>query len=236
MRRFAGIELGDDVIPDESSILGFRHLLERHALTERLFAEVRSLLEERRLLLKAGTIVDATIIHAPSSTKNANQARDPEMRQTKKGNQWYFGMKYHIGVDTRGTVHSLTGTDAAQADITQLPALLHGGETVLYGDRAYWSEHHRQCAKQAGVRYRVNRRAKPRQPLTEHQQAVNKSRSKVRAHGEHAFHVVKHLRGHRKVRYRGLTKNLAHAFTLFALANLYRLRRRLASSQPSYAQ
>lgn len=236
MRRFAGLELGDDVIPDESSILGFRHLLERHGLTEQIFAAVRTLLEERQLLLKAGTIVDATIINAPSSTKNAKHTRDPEMRQTKKGRQWYFGMKCHIGTDTRGTVHSLTGTDAAQADLNQLPALLQGDEAALYGDRAYWSEDHRQCAKQAGVHYRVNRRAKPQQPLTEHQKAVNQSRSKVRARIEHAFQVVKHLWGHRKVRYRGLAKNLAHAFTLFALANLYRLRRRLRPRQVSYAR
>src|SRR5680860_531950 len=110
----------EDAMPDESSILRFRHLLERFGLTERLFAEIRLLLDERRLLLKAGTIVDATIINAPPSTKNAEHSRDPEMRQTKKGNQWYFGMKLHIGADTRGTVHSLTGTDAAQADINQL--------------------------------------------------------------------------------------------------------------------
>lgn len=236
IRRFAGLELGDDAIPDESSILGFRHLLERHGLTEHLFAEVRALLAERRLLLKAGTIVDATIINAPPSTKNAKRARDPEMRQTKKGNQWYFGMKWHIGADLRGTVHSLAGTNAAQADINQLPALLHGDETALYGDRAYWSEHHRQCAKPAGVRYRVNRRATRGQPLTEHQKAINRSRSKVRARGEHAFHVVKHLWGHTKVRYRGLAKNLAQGFTLFALANLYLLRRRLLPRQASCAQ
>jgi len=236
MRRFAGVELGEEAIADESSILRFRHLLERHSLTERLFAEVRALLEERRLLLKAGTIVDATIINAPSSTKNANRMRDPEMRSTRKGNQWYFGMKWHIGADLRGTVHSLTATDGAQADINQLPELLHGDETALYGDRAYWCEHHRQCAKQAGVRYRVNRRATSGQPLSAHQKAINQSRSRVRARGEHAFGVVKHLWGHAKVRYRGLTKNLAHGFTLFALANLYLLRRRLASPQPSYAQ
>lgn len=235
MRRFAGLELGEDAVPDESSILQFRHLLERHGLTEGIFAEVRALLEERRLLLKAGTIVDATIINAPPSTKNVTRTRDPEMRQTKKGQQWYFGMKWHIGADLRGTVHSLTGTDAAHADIQQLPALLHGAETALYGDRAYWSEDHRQCAKAVGIRYRVNRRAKPGQPLTEHQKVINRSRSKVRARGEHAFQVVKHLWGHAKVRYRGLAKNLAHGFTLFALANLYLLRRRLLPRQASCA-
>jgi len=200
MRRFAGIELGENPVPDESTLLRFRHLLEQHRLTECLFAEVRSLLEERRLLLKAGTIVDATIIAAPSSTKNARQARDPEMKQTRKGNQWYFGMKLHVGTDTRGRVHSLTFTDAARHDSTQLPALLHGEESALYGDRAYWNEWHWQCAREAGVRYRVTRKAKPGRPLSDHEKAVNRSRSRVRARGEHAFHVIKHLWGFTKVR------------------------------------
>lgn len=137
MRRFVGLELGEDAIPDESTILRFRHLLERHQLTAQLFDAVRALLEERRLLLKAGTIVDATIIAAPSSTKNATGTRDPAMRQTKKGQQWYFGMKAHIGTDTKGIVHTVVGTDAAVADITQLPHLLRGTESVLYGDQAY---------------------------------------------------------------------------------------------------
>ena len=126
MRRFARVELGDDTVPDESTILRFRHLLEQHQLTAQMFAAIRELLEEKRLLLKAGTIVDATIIAAPSSTKNATGTRDPEMKQTRKGNQWYVGMKLHVGTDTRGIVHSLVTTDAAQADITQLPALVHG--------------------------------------------------------------------------------------------------------------
>jgi IS5 family transposase len=235
MRRFAGVELGEDPVPDESTILRFRHLLEEHRLPERLFAEVRTLLEERRLLLKSGTIVDATIIAAPSSTKNARQARDPQMRQTKKGNQWYFGMKLHVGTDTRGLVHSLAITDAAVHDSTQLRALLHGQESVLYGDRAYWNEWHWQCAREAGVRYRVTRKAKPGQPLSEYQKAVNRSRSRVRARGEHAFHVVKRLWGFAKVRYRGLAKNTARAFTLFALANLYLVRNRLPRTGPQYA-
>jgi IS5 family transposase len=138
MRRFAGIALGDDAVPDESTILRFRHLLERHQLTEAIFAAVRTLLEERQLLLKAGTIVDATIIEAPPSTKNAEKARDPEMHQTRKGSTWHFGMKAHIGTDLRGIVHSLTTTAAHVADITQLPDLLHGEERVLHGDQAYW--------------------------------------------------------------------------------------------------
>jgi len=227
IRRFVGVELGDDVVPDETTILRFRHLLERHQVTEAIFAAIRDLLTEKRLLLKAGTIVDATIISAPSSTKNAAQARDPEMRQTRKGNQWYFGMKLHLGTDPRGVAHNLTATDAATADITQLPALLHGEEEDLYGDRAYWSADHQAHWRASGGRYRVNRRGTKKHPLTRRQRAVNRRRSQVRARGEHAFHVVKRLWGFTKVRYRGLMKNTARAFTMFGLANLYLLRRRL---------
>ncbi|MHB1587389.1 MAG: IS5 family transposase [Acidiferrobacteraceae bacterium] len=227
MRRFAGIELADDAIPDESTILRFRHLLERHRLTERIFAEVRGLLEDKRLLLKSGTIVDATIIAAPPSTKNAEKARDPEMHQTRKGKDWHFGMKAHVGTDRRGIVHSLVTTPANEADINQLPQLLHGAERALFGDQAYWSELHRQCAREAGIRYRVNRRGTRSQPLTDYQKAINRARSRARARCEHAFQVVKHLWGFTKVRYRGLAKNTARLFTAFALANLYLLRRRL---------
>lgn len=227
IRRFVGVELGDDVIPDETTILRFRHLLERHQLTAAIFAAIRGLLEERQLLLKAGTIVDATIIHAPSSTKNASQTRDPEMRQTRKGKQWYFGMKLHIGADPRGLVHSLTATDAATADITQLPALLHGQERDLYGDQAYWKEDHRVHWRASGGRYRVNRRGTTKRPLTQRQRAVNRRRSQIRARGEHPFHVVKRLWGFVKVRYRGLAKNTVRAFTMFGLANLYLVRRHL---------
>jgi IS5 family transposase len=230
MRRFAGLELGEDRIPDESTILRFRHLLERHGLTEAIFAAVRSLLEERRLLLKSGTIVDATIIAAPPSTKNAEKARDPEMHQARKGKQWHFGMKAHVGTDKHGIVHSLATTAANAADISQLPQLLHGAEKELLGDQAYWSEFHRQCAQAAGVRYRINRRGTQSRPLTEYQKAINRIRSRVRARGEHAFHVVKRLWGFSKVRYRGLAKNTARLFTAFALANLYLLRRRLMPS------
>jgi IS5 family transposase len=231
MRRFAGIELGHDDIPDESTILRFRHLLEARRLTEAIFAEVRSLLEEKRLLLKSGTIVDATIIAAPPSTKNAEKARDPEMHQTRKGKQWHFGMKAHVGTDKRGIVHSLATTDAAAADITQMHKLLHGEESEVFGDQAYWSETHRQSAKARGIRYRINRRGSRAKPLTDHQRFINQVRSKARARGEHAFHVVKRLWGFAKVRYRGLAKNTARLFTAFALANLYLLRRRLMPAQ-----
>jgi IS5 family transposase len=138
MRRFAQIDLFHDTVPDETSICKFRHLLEAHQLTVRMFDEVKTLLEGRRLLLKAGTIADATIIGAPSLTKHATQTRDPEMRQTKKGNQWYFGMKVHVGTDRRGVIHSITTTDAATADITPLPHLLHGQGITLHGDKAYY--------------------------------------------------------------------------------------------------
>src|ERR1700722_5770916 len=227
MRRFAGVELGDDVIPDETTILRFRHLLEKHRLTEAVFAEVQQLLEQRRLLLRSGTILDATIIAAPSSTKNATQSRDPEMRQTRKGKTWHFGMKLHVGTDRRGLVHHLTTTPAATADITQVDALLHGGEREIFADQAYWSEAHGQRFRAAGVSYRDNRGGHCHRPLTELQRAINRSRSRHRARGEHAFHVVKRLWGFVKVRYRGLAKNTARAFTMFALANLYLVRHRL---------
>jgi IS5 family transposase len=227
MRRFAGIDPGEDTVPDESTILRFRHLLEAHQLTEAIFGEIRTLLEEKRLLLKSGTIVDATIISAPTSTKNADNARDPEMRQGRKGKEWHFGMKAHVGTDRRGIVHSLTTTHAGASDIMQLPALLHGKERELYGDQAYWKEAHRQAAVAEGIRYRVNRRGTQQRPLTAYQKRINRARSKARARGEHAFHVVKRLWGFSKVRYRGLAKNEARLYTAFALANLYLLRRRL---------
>jgi IS5 family transposase len=227
MRRFAGIELLGHDIPDETTILRFRHLLEQHQLTERIFAEIRSLLEEKRLLLKSGTIVDATIIAAPPSTKNEQQARDSEMHQTRKGKDWHFGMKAHIGTDRRGIVHSLSTTAANVSDITQMPKLLHGQEREVFGDQAYWSEAHRKAALVKGIRYRVNRRS-PR--LSEYQRFINRRRSAARARVEHVFHVVKRLWGFSKVRYRGLAKNTARLYTAFALANLYLLRRRLLPS------
>lgn len=237
MRRFARIELIDDDVPDETTILRFRHLLEKHKLTEQIFGLVRGLLEQKRLLLKSGTIVDATIIDAPPSTKNEAKARDPEMKQGKKNQrEWRFGMKAHVGTDPNGLVHTLVTTDAAQADISQLPRLLHGEEKVLFGDQAYWSEFHRQCAQESGVRYRVNRRPTKDRPLTEYQKKLNRLRSATRARGEHAFHVVKRLWGFTKVRYRGLAKNTARLFTAFALANLYLVRRQLMPQREGCVQ
>ena len=235
MRRFVGIELGEDTVPDESTILRFRHLLETHQLTEAIFAEVNALLEERKLLLRSGTIVDATIINAPSSTKNAAKERDPEMHQTRKGKQWYFGMKLHVGASKKGLVHSIATGPANQADITRLGDLVHGEEQELYGDQAYWSEDHRQHCKHAGIRYRVNPRAKPHCELSTYEKSVNRSRSRRRAFGEYPFLVVKRLWGFTTVRYRGIYKNTVRAFALFALANLYLVRRRLMPHGTSYA-
>jgi IS5 family transposase len=232
MRRFAGIELTEDTVPDETTILRFRHLLEKHALTQAIFNEVRALLEEKRLLLKSGTIVDATIIAAPSSTKNAEGKRDPEMHQAFKSKTWHFGMKVHIGASKQGLVHSLATGAANQADISRIDELLHGEEQELYGDQAYWSEDHRQQCTHAGIRYRVNRRASSKAGLTEYQKLINRSRSRHRARGEHAFHVVKRLWGFAKVRYRGIYKNTVRALAMFALANLYLVRRRLLPLGP----
>jgi IS5 family transposase len=232
MRRFAQIELLDDAVPDESTILRFRHLLEQHKLTEQIFGLVRELLESKRLMLKSGTIVDATIIDAPPSTKNEAKGRDPEMKQGKKNSrEWRFGMKAHVGTDTNGLVHTLVTTHAAASEIKQLPHLLHGRERELYGDQAYWSEMHRLAAKGHGVRYRVNRRApNASKPLSDYQRRINRLRSSTRARGEHAFRIVKQLWGFTKVRYRGLAKNTARLFAMFALANLYMVRRRLLTS------
>jgi IS5 family transposase len=232
MRRFAGIELLEDAVPDESTILRFRHLLEEHRLSEQIFAQVRGLLESKRLLLKSGTIVDATIIDAPPSTKNEAKARDPEMKSGKKNTrEWHFGMKAHVGTDRRGIVHTLVTTAANASDIGQMVHLLHGAEREVFGDQAYWSESHRQAARSRGIRYRVNRRGNHGHKLSRNERTINRIRSATRARAEHVFHVIKNLWGFTKVRYRGLAKNTARLYTMFALANLYLLRRRLMPPQ-----
>lgn len=227
MRRFCGIELGDQAVPDETTILNFRRLLERHRLTEAIFKEVNRLLSDKRLLLKSGTLVDATIISAPSSTKNEQKARDPEMTQTRKGNQWYFGMKVHIGTDRRGVVHTVATTTAKEADINKRPELLHGKERVVHGDRGYFSKEANRYLRKRGIRSRLQKRAAAGHPLTESEKARNQRWSSVRARVEHPFHVIKRLWGFAKVRYRGLAKNTARVFALLALSNLYLVRRRL---------
>ncbi len=226
MRRFAGVEL--ESVPAESTILKFRHFLERHRLTEQLFRLTRRYLSERGLLLSAGTIVDASIISAPSSTKNRDRQRDPEMKQTKKGNAWYFGMKAHIGTDTQGRVHSVAVTHAAVHASTVMADCLHGEEAVIYGDKAYADEVRRQAALARGVDWRVSRKARRGKRLSCADKSFNRKSNRTHSRVEHAFGVIKHLWGYRKVRYRGLEKNAAQVFTLFALANFYLVRRELA--------
>ena len=230
MRQFAGVRTDADIIPDETSILNFRRLLESHQLTERLLAEINAHLSERGLLVGKGTIVDASIIDAPSSTKNAKNKRDPQMHQTRKGKQWYFGMKVHIGVDTdSGLVHTVRGTAANVADVNVLGELLHGDEESLHGDSAYHSRQLKAQAEQSGIAFNVNERGTRHRPLSKMQRARNRRLSRVRATVEHPFLVVKRLWGHTKVRYRGIAKNLAQMHTLFALANVYRVRRQLVN-------
>jgi IS5 family transposase len=231
MRSFVGVTCDADIIPDETTILRFRRLLEIHQLTQGLFVEINSLLSERGLFVGKGTIVDATIIHAPSSTKNAQNKRDPEMHQTRKGKQWYFGMKMHTGTDAEsGLVHSIEATAANVHDANVLGQLLHGEEQALYGDSAYHSQQLKELAEGAGLQFNVNQRGFKDRPLTQRQKARNRRLSKVRAVVEHPFLVVKRLWGHAKVRYRGLAKNLAQMYTLFGLANLYRVRKHFVAT------
>ena len=228
MRRFADINIEVDVIPDETTILNFRHLLERHDLTKQIFEKTKRYLSEKGLLLREGTIVDATIIKAPSSTKNQDRTRDKEMRQTKKGNQWYFGMKAHVGTDTgRGLAHSVVVTDAAVHDSQVMDGLLHGEEEVVYGDKAYASEEKKKEYEARGVKWCVNLKANRGHQLNQEEAECNHKRSQIRAKGEHAFLVVKHLWRYQKVRYKGLYKNAVQLFSLFALANLYLVRHEL---------
>ena len=225
LRRFADIDIEVDVIPDETTILNFRHLLERHHLTQKIFEKTQQYLAEKGLLLREGTIVDATIINAPSSTKNQDKTRDKEMRQTKKGNQWYFGMKAHVGTDTgRGLAHSVVVTDAAVHDSQVMDELIHGEELAIYGDKAYASEEKKKEYEARGVQWLVNLKANRGHQLTQEEVEYNHKRSQIRAKGEHAFLVVKHLWHYQKVRYKGLYKNAVQVFSLFALANLYLVR------------
>ena len=235
LRRFARIDLGSERVPDATTLLKFRHLLERDALTETIFAEVKTLLTERGLLLREGTLVDATIIAAPSSTKNRSGQRDPQMHQTKKGNQWYFGMKAHIGVDAaHGLVHTVTGTAANASDISQAHALVHGEESWAGADAGYQGVEKRPevIAKALALEWRVaTKRSKIKAMADSWAKELSRNyerlKARVRAAVEHPFHVLKNLFGYRKVRYRGLAKNTAQLHTLFALTNLYLAKKHL---------
>jgi IS5 family transposase len=228
MRRFAGIALETDEVPDETTILNFRHLLEKQNLTKKLFEKTKRYLTEKGLLLREGTIVDATIINAPSSTKNLNNSRDKEMKQTKKGNQWYFGMKTHAGTDSeRGLAHSIVVTDASVHDSQVMDELVNGEERAVYGDKAYVSELKKVEYEARGIHWCVNRKASRGHQLSQEDEDYNHRQSQIRAKGEHIFLVVKHLWHYQKVRYKGLYKNAVQVFSLFALANLYMVRREL---------
>ena len=228
LRRFVGIDLGCEAVPDATTLLKFRHLLEQHKLGEKLFAEVGRVLAGSGMSLKTGTIVDATIIAAPSSTKNRKQERDPEMHQTRKGKQWYFGMKLHIGVDSRsGLTHSAVVTPANVHDKHPLPDLLHGQERRVYGDSAYASQKKLIQGKAPKARDFTNQRTRKSGAVDEIARGKNRNKSKIRSRVEHVFAVVKRLWGFAKVRYRGLTKNATRAFTALALANIYLSHRHL---------
>jgi IS5 family transposase len=228
MRRFGGIELGDDRIPDETTILNFRHLLERYGLTEAIFADVNAHLANRGITLRSGTLVDATIIDAPSSTKNKAKARDPEMSSTKKGNDWYFGMKAHIGVDVdSGVAHSLETSTAKLHDSQVWDELMHGEETSVWADKGYASAEREAAFAGPGKVWGVMRKAPKGGELHPLDLRINRVIAMVRAKVEHPFRVIKRQFGHVKTRYRGLAKNRAQLFTLFALGNLFLVRRRL---------
>jgi len=239
LRNFMHIDLSHMSVPDATTLMGFRHLLEAHDLTKAMLVEVNVMLMERGLLMTKGTLVDATLIAAPSSTKNKEHARDPEMHQAKKGNQWYFGLKAHIGVDKdSGLVHTLTTTSANVSDISQTPALLHGQEQDVWADAGYIGVDKREdmqaalAANEQTVQWHVAKRRKTIEKMTQGWQktmvqAYEKLKAQVRAYVEHPFHVVKNIFKYKKVRYKGLAKNDAQLNMLFALSNLYMVRAEL---------
>jgi IS5 family transposase len=228
LRRFVGIDLGRERVPDSTTLLKFRRLLEKHQLGQALFAKVGEVLQAQGMKVGGGTIVDATIIAAPSSTKNADKQRDPAMHQTRKGQQWHFGMKLHIGVDSQsGLTHSAVVTAANVHDKHPLPDLLHGHEQRVYGDSAYASQKALIELKAPKAKDFTNQRVRKGGQVDETERRKNRSKSKVRARVEPVFAVVKRLWGFTKVRYRGLCKNATRAFVALGLANIYLARRRL---------
>jgi len=233
-----GIDLSQEGAPDATTLLKFRHLLERHDLTRSIFEEITAMLSEQKCLMKEGTIVDATIIAAPSSTKNQSGQRDPEMHQTKKGNQWYFGMKAHVAVDAQsGLVQKIIGTAAHVSDLSQTHELLHGQERDVFADAGYLGVQKRPeiAAREGQPRWHIAAkrgaiRALPEDKLKEATCKFERIKAQIRARVEHPFHILKNLFKYRKVRYRGLAKNIAQLHTLFALANLILARRSFAQN------
>ena len=232
-REFAGLS-SVERIPDRVSILRFRHLLEEHQLAPQILAVVNATLADKGLMLKQGTVVDATLIAAPSSTKNQDGERDPEMHQTKKGNQWHFGMKAHIGVDAdSGLVHTVIGTAANVNDVTQAGALVHGQESDVFADAGYQGVSKREETQHVEANWHVAMRPGKRKaldkatPMGAVLDKLEHVKASIRAKVEHPFRVIKRQFGHAKVRYRGLAKNTAQLHTLFALSNLWMVRRTL---------
>ena len=229
MRRFAQLELLDDAIPDETTILKFRHMIERHALSEAIFADINNYLVEKGIQVSQGSMVDATIIQAASSTKNKDKKRDAEMHSTRKNNQYYFGMKIHIGTDVNSNaIHSATITQANTADITELPKLLRERDRVVFADAGYTSDSYKKGARALGMSWKGNDKRKVGKEMSTSQKKQNKKNSSVRARIEHCFRVIKCQFGYQKARYKGLKKNQVQVFTLLGLVNLYMLRGRLA--------
>ncbi len=224
--KFLDIDLMIDKIPDETTILNFRHLLEEHGLTEQIFYLINKMLKKKGLMMKEGTIVDATIISSPSSTKNKDGKRDPEMKSTRKNGQWYFGFKSHIGVDQKsGLTHSVEVTDAKVSDREKFEDLLHGEEKAIFGDKGYVHKKDKHLARDAEIYWGILDRRSNVRPLSKKQKKRNLRLSKVRAKVEHPFRIVKDLWGHRKTRYRGLKKNRSQMYMLFALSNMYMARK-----------
>ena len=222
-REFCGFDLGRERIPDATTLLNFRHLLEENDFGKEMFAQVGALLQANGVKVSGGTIVDATLIAAPPSTKNEDKARDPEMHQVKKGNQWYFGMKVHIGADSQtGLIHRASVTAANVPDSDEVPNLLHGEETRLYGDSAYRGRERRERLKEIAPKAKdfTNKRAYRNAPLTDADKATNRRKSSIRAKVEHPFLILKRLWGFAKVRYRGLAKNANRAFAMLAAINI----------------
>ena len=232
MRAFVGIDLGRERAPDETTVCKFRHLLEEHGLGKQIFEQVGRHLQAQGMTISTGTIVDATIIAAPSSTKNADKARDPDMHQVKKGNEWHFGMKAHIGVDSKTKlIHSVVATPANVADSTVLPELLHGNETRVWGDQAYRGQSKVIRTRAPRAKDLTNRRYRHRGVVDEIEREKNRIKSRTRAKGEHPFLILKRVFGFSKVCYRGLAKNAHRLFVACALVNLHRVRHRLIRLQ-----
>lgn len=227
MRRFAQLDLLD-AIPDETTILNFRRLIEKHQLSATIFADINQYLVEKGIKVSQGSMVDATIIQASSSTKNKDKKRDPDMRSTRKNNQYYFGFKIHIGTDINSNViHSATVTPANEADINELPKLLRKDDKVVFADAGYTSDTYKRGARSLGMSWKVNDKRKPKKNMSSSQKKQNRKNSQIRARVEHCFRVIKCQFGYKKASYKGLVKNAVQVFTLLGLANLYMLRGRL---------